>query len=92
VASTVRKLSRIGTWSDSMQRIFARWAATLAELVGVRILQTLTEFSRSAGPGSMITIKRTGDGFTAQVTGPIVKGTPEPLTMDSLTLFLEGMD
>jgi hypothetical protein len=80
------------TWSEPMQRTLGRWGTTLAGLVGIPILQTITEFSRSAEPGSMITIKRTRDGFTAQVTGPIVGGVHEAFTMNSLSSFLEEID
>jgi len=92
VATTARILTRTDAWTESMQRTLGRWAATLLERVGTHVLQTLTEFSRSAGPGSMITIKRTRDGFTAQVTGPIVGGTPEPVTVESLTTLVEEID
>ena len=92
MATTARKLDRTDVWAASMQRTLGRWAVTLIELVGIRVLQTLAEFSRTAGPGSMITIKRTRDGFTAQVTGPIVGGPPEPINMRSLTTFMEEID
>lgn len=92
MATTARKLARAEAWSESMQRALGRWAVRLAELVGAPVLQSLTEFSRSAGPGSMITIKRTHDGFTAQVTGPIVAGASEPATVEMLSTLMEGID
>lgn len=64
------QLSAIG----SHDAILARWASTVADALGSDVLFELTGFVKSAGPGAMVTIRCTRDGFTAQVTGPIVGG------------------
>ena len=49
-------------------------------IIGAEVLYQLTRFSKEAAPGAMLTIRCTRDGFTAQVTGPIVGGSATPLT------------
>jgi len=55
-----------------------RWMASLLSILGAEVLGELRRFSKAAGPGAMITIRRTRDGFTAQVTGAIVGGRWHP--------------
>jgi hypothetical protein len=50
------------------------WTASFTALVGPDVLKELANFARTAGAGSMLTIRCTRDGFTAQTTGPIVGG------------------
>jgi hypothetical protein len=57
---------------------------SLLTTLGTEVLGELGRFSRAAGPGAMITIRRTHDGFTAQVTGSIVGGRPEPLSLQAI--------
>ena len=70
--------------TEASLRALAQWAAALLTVMGAQVLAELGRFSRGAGPGAMITIKRTRDGFTAQVTGAIVGGGAEPLTADAI--------
>jgi len=77
--------TQIGTdQGQELRDALARWAAAVAEVLGTDVLRELLAFSRTAGPGAMITIRRTRDGFTAQVTAPIVGGPPRPVTPDSI--------
>lgn len=69
-----------------------RWAATFVAAVGAGVLRELTSFSRAARPGSMITIKCTRDGFTAQVTGSIVGGRPLPLTAAEVAAIVDDIE
>jgi hypothetical protein len=51
-----------------------RSMASLLSFLGVEVLRELKWFSRAARPGSMITIRRTREGFTSQVTDAIIGG------------------
>lgn len=76
---------------DANLGALGRWAASLLTAFGAEVLGELTRFSRGAGPGAMITIRRTREGFTAQITGAIVGGRAEPLTPDSIrSIVLEA--
>ena len=67
------------------------WAVGMLSALGTEVLQELGRFSREAGPGSMITIRRTRGGFTAQVTGAIVAG-HRALTPESIREMTLGVD
>ena len=69
---------------DANLGALGRWAASLILVLGAEVLAELGHFSRVAVPGSTITIRRTRDGFTAQITGAVVGGRAEPLTPDSI--------
>ena len=74
-------------------RVLGRWAASVLGSLGPNVLRELGRFTQLAGSGAMITIRRNRDGFTAQVTGPIVGGTTEPLTamaIWAMTREIEG--
>jgi hypothetical protein len=68
------------------------WVGRVADIVGIDALLALAAFGRSAQPGAMLTIKCTRDGFTAQVTGPIVGGAPQPLTTDGIDELIEELE
>lgn len=72
------------TIDDANLGALGRWAASLIAVLGSEVLGELGRFSRIPGPGATLTIRRTRDGFTAQVTGAIVGGRVEPLTPDSI--------
>ena len=80
------------TVNEATLHALGRWAVTLLNVMGVGVLGELGRFSRSAGPGAMITIKRTRDGFTAQVTGAIVGGGAEPLSVDAIQMLTVEID
>ena len=65
------------------------WAASFTSLVGADVLKELATFARTAGTGSMLTIRCTRDGFTAQTTGPIVGGRVATTPDDVLELAAE---
>ena len=74
-------------------RVLGRWAASVLGSLGPNVLRELGRFTQLAGSGAMITIRRNRDGFTAQVTGPIVGGATEPLTpaaIWAMTREIEG--
>jgi hypothetical protein len=79
--------------TETTLRALGQWAFALASVFGVEVLRELGGFSRAAGPGAMITIKRTRDGFTAQVTGAIVGGRGVPVTVGELeSITLETLE
>jgi|SRR5262245_44873884 len=61
-----------------------RWTASLLSLLGVEVLRELKRFSKMAGPGAMITIRRTRGGFTAQVTDAIIGGRAHGLSQGQI--------
>ena len=69
-----------------------RWAASFVALVGADVIRELASFSREAGPGSMITIRCNRDGFTAQVTGPIVGGRSQLMTPEAIFVMETELD
>ena len=71
-----------GGSEDPALETLGRWAASLGDRLGLEVLREIAEFSKDAGPGAMLTIRHTRDGFTAQVTGAIVGGPPMPLTSE----------
>lgn len=78
--------------TEASIRSLGRWAAALLGTLGSEVLRELGRFARGAGPGSMITIRRTRDGFTAQVTGAIVGGRPAPISPDLIQLVTGEVD
>jgi hypothetical protein len=69
-----------------------RWTASLGESFGVQVLTELVAFTNEAEPGAMLTIRRTRDGFTAQTTGRIVGGQPQPLTPQAIRDLLDLLE
>lgn len=69
-----------------------RLTASLADAIGLRVLVELAAFARQAQSGAMLTIRRTRDGFTAQTTGQIVGGKPQPLTHQAIRDLLSLLD
>ena len=69
-----------------------RWIAALVEVLGLRVMTELVEFASDSEPGAMITIRHTRDGFTAQVTGSIVGGHPQPLTPQAIRALVRGFE
>ena len=49
-----------------------RWAIVFADAVGAVLMREMIDFIGEAKPGAMLTLRLTRDGFTVQVTGPIV--------------------
>ena len=77
--------------NDGMLSTLGTWASRLLEVLGAQVVAELSRFARDAGPGAMITIRRTRDGFTAQVTGAIVGGGPAELSPQAIrALILEA--
>ena len=70
--------------------VIAIWAAHLAHELGADVVRELTRFARMSAPGAQITIRRTRDGLTAQVTGPIVGGRPKEMTLELIEELIEG--
>jgi hypothetical protein len=89
VSSTVRSIG-----SDRSEAIYelGRWAASFATLVGADVVRELAAFSRGAAPGSMITVRCNREGFTAQVTGPIVGGRGRLLTPEQIIDIANELD
>ena len=83
---------RIRPTSEDGLRELGRWAAELVVTLGAEVLGELARFSRATGPGAMITIRRTRDGFTAQVTGAIVSGRVTTLDVDSIGAIAAVID
>jgi hypothetical protein len=82
----------LGTPDDMNVSPLGRWAARFAQAVGLRVLHQLIVFSRNATPGSMITIKCTREGFTAQVTGSIVGGRSAPISQAEMRDLMEDIE
>lgn len=75
---------------EDLPDLAARWAFRLGDALGAEVLRALTGFARSHTPGSMITVRCTRDGFTAQVTSAIVGGQPRQLTPEDMEELLAG--
>jgi hypothetical protein len=67
--------------------VLARWAEAIVESLGAEVLVELAGFAKNAGPGSMMTIRCTRDGYTSQVTGPIVGGRVKHLSDDVVVMM-----
>ena len=65
-------------WND----VVAAWAVQLTDVLGADVMRELTRFARMEVPGAQVTIRRTRDGLTAQVTGPIVGGQRRDVTLE----------
>lgn len=83
---------RSGRVTDEQLAELGRWAGELVNVLGTRVMRSLAQFSRDAEPGAMLTVRCTRDGFTAQTTGPIVGGRPEPLTLDAIDILTREAD
>lgn len=83
---------RMRPTSEDGLRELGRWAAELVVTLGAEVLGELARFSRATAPGAMITIRRTRDGFTAQVTGGIVSGRAKTLDVDSIGAIAAVID
>jgi len=70
--------------TDAQLAELGRWFLAVSDALGARVIQSVTDFARTAEPGAMLTVRRTRDGFTAQTTGSIVGGAPEPFTLDAI--------
>lgn len=81
-----------GRVTDEQLASLGRWAGELVNVLGTRVVRSLAEFARDAEPGAMLTVRCTRDGFTAQTTGPIVGGRPEPLTLDAIEMLTREAD
>jgi hypothetical protein len=68
--------------SDGWDEVVAVWAMQLAHVLGADVMRELTRFTRMEVPGAQVTIRRTRDGLTAQVTGPIVGGRRRDVTLE----------
>lgn len=69
--------------------VVATWAVRLADVLGADVMREITHFARMDVPGAQITIRRTRDGLTAQVTGPIVGGRCRELTREFVEELIE---
>ena len=71
-----------GRDSPEVSRLLAGWAGNLVRTLGPEVVRELSRFVGTTRAGGMITVRRTRDGFTAQVTGPIVGGGSADLTVE----------
>jgi hypothetical protein len=78
--------------SLSREDVLARWADAIAVTLGADVLLELVGFARTAGAGAMMTIRCTRDGFTAQVTGPIIGGRVRALSDEVVVLMDQELD
>jgi hypothetical protein len=74
---------------ERRHHVVSIWAVHLARELGAEVAGELTRFVRSDAPGAQITIRRTRDGLTAQVTGPIVGGRPREMTLELIEELME---
>ena len=89
MATTVRKL---GPEDEAALAELGRWTASFATLVGVDVLRALAAFAREASNGAAITLRCEQDGFSAQVTGPVVSDRSRLLTHDAIAELVHALD
>jgi len=88
MATTVRKL---GPEDEALAEL-GRWTASFATLVGVDVLRALAAFAREASTGAAITLRCEPEGFSAQVTGPVVSDRSRLLTHDAIVELVHALD
>ena len=57
----------------------------MSNSLGTNIRDTLLGFIGDAEEGSRLTLQRSRDGFTAQVTGPVQRTSKDPATLERLS-------
>jgi hypothetical protein len=77
---------------DDLQGALGTWAASLVQILGPDVIRELARFARTTDVGGMITVRRTRDGFTAQVTGPIVGGGQQRVTPEFVQKLIREED
>ena len=64
----------------------------MATLLGTDVVDALGTFAREASEGSTFVVRYRGDGFEAQVSGPIVHGEPRLLSVSALSALARDLD
>jgi hypothetical protein len=77
---------------EDVMHELGRWVITLATLLGTDVVEALSTFAREASEGSAFLVRCNGDGFEAQVSGPIVRGEPRLLSVDALSSLARDLD